>query len=256
MLKMRSRKTAFTLIELLVVVSIIALLVSILMPALSQARAQAKQAVCGSNLHQMGVAMIAYAVDNGDVFPSTSTVGPGAWSSWGTYGVVNDIGGGKWNPVGWGLLWQAGYAQDWRLYYCPGRRRDEWPAWNIFNKSSDWLFPFPQSSCYQLRGWRDTESTWQKSQSRNWRMTGRRTAIMSDMFINYVYAIAAHQTSINVGYSDGSTSSVSGYAGFPESIINRGGLPFFLWMEDRTYDSGHPMGEEEHWQVFEFFDSQ
>ena len=253
---MRSRKTAFTLIELLVVVSIIALLVSILVPALTQARAQAKQTACRSNLHQMGIAMIAYALDNEDKFPTTSTVGPGAWSSWGTYGVVNDIGGGEWNPVGWALVWQAGYGQDWELYYCPGRNRGEWPASYIFNRSPDWPFEFPQASCYQMRGWRNTESTWQKSQDANWRLSDRRMAIMADMFLNYPLAIAAHKTGLNVGYSDGSTSSVSGYAAFPESIINRGGLPFFLWMEDRTSDSGHPMGEEEHWRAFEWFDYQ
>ncbi|MBN2211611.1 MAG: type II secretion system protein [Sedimentisphaerales bacterium] len=54
----------FTLIELLVVVSIIALLVSILLPALSRAREQAKKAVCGTQLHQIGLAIYEYAVSN------------------------------------------------------------------------------------------------------------------------------------------------------------------------------------------------
>jgi len=58
-----TRKKAFTLIELLVVISIIALLVSILMPALSKARFQAKSIVCKSNLHQWGLAINLYAND-------------------------------------------------------------------------------------------------------------------------------------------------------------------------------------------------
>ena len=54
----------FTLIELLVVVSIIALLVAILLPSLAKAREQAKRTVCQSNLHQVGLAVFAYALDN------------------------------------------------------------------------------------------------------------------------------------------------------------------------------------------------
>lgn len=53
----------FTLIELLVVVAIIALLISILLPSLSQARELAKQAVCTSNLRQVGVAGMYYTHD-------------------------------------------------------------------------------------------------------------------------------------------------------------------------------------------------
>lgn len=60
---MKRQKTGFTLIELLVVVSIIALLVSILMPALGRAREQGRRAVCASNLHQLGIAQICYAQD-------------------------------------------------------------------------------------------------------------------------------------------------------------------------------------------------
>lgn len=60
---------AFTLIELLVVISIIALLVSILLPSLSAARAQAKAAVCQANLKRLGTGMNLYVNNNQDKFP-------------------------------------------------------------------------------------------------------------------------------------------------------------------------------------------
>jgi prepilin-type N-terminal cleavage/methylation domain-containing protein/prepilin-type processing-associated H-X9-DG protein len=60
------KQKAFTLIELLVVISIIALLVAILLPALKNAREQTKRIVCLSNLRQLTLAWIMYAESNDD----------------------------------------------------------------------------------------------------------------------------------------------------------------------------------------------
>ena len=65
----RRRSRAFTLIELLVVVSIIALLIAILLPSLKRARDQAKDVVCRSNMHQLGVMIQYYLSDSGERLP-------------------------------------------------------------------------------------------------------------------------------------------------------------------------------------------
>lgn len=64
-----TRPRAFTLIELLVVVAIIAVLLSILLPTLGQARASSRLAVCGSNLRQLGFGIHAYAVEYAGLIP-------------------------------------------------------------------------------------------------------------------------------------------------------------------------------------------
>lgn len=64
-----SKSRGFTLIELLVVVAIIAVLVSILLPALGSAKSYAIQAVCSNNLNQSGKALTMYTQENKEMFP-------------------------------------------------------------------------------------------------------------------------------------------------------------------------------------------
>ncbi|MFI4859572.1 MAG: type II secretion system protein [Phycisphaerales bacterium JB063] len=70
----RQRK-AFTLIELLVVISIIALLIGILLPALGAARKSARASVCLGHLRGAGQGVATYATDNKDFYPGPNTSG-------------------------------------------------------------------------------------------------------------------------------------------------------------------------------------
>jgi prepilin-type processing-associated H-X9-DG protein/prepilin-type N-terminal cleavage/methylation domain-containing protein len=117
-LRRRRQRRAFSLVELLVVTGIIAILIGILLPVISKARASAVSLTCLSNLRQMAVAATGYAGDSGGSFPIAYAY---AWDATTTTVYAWDLTtideAGQPTRVVPGLLWRSNDPS--RIQQCP-----------------------------------------------------------------------------------------------------------------------------------------
>ena len=162
----------FTLIELLVVVSVIALLIALLLPAIGLATENARRAVCGSNLRQILVTAHAYASDESGVLPSYPLPYPDAtrhlhrgyrddiWGPWDNRWCVGGKEEPTFNGPGSGvdnLTWYPGtrlltpYTSSPEVYQCPtetGHDDDSLYGFNSKERYESWFDIYGSSYHY------------------------------------------------------------------------------------------------------------
>ena len=120
-------KKAFTLIELLVVIAVIAVLMGILMPALRNAREQARRTVCSSHMHDLGISINLYSEHEDGFLPALRVGQDGAvrynqdvnhHARW--WRIHNQAGQmSYWNL---GLLWKTEIVENGKIFFCPGAK--------------------------------------------------------------------------------------------------------------------------------------
>lgn len=119
-------RRGFTVIELIVCMGVVAVLCGILLPSLRATREASCKLRCASNMHQIGVALVAYGIQSDNrIPPSINAMGANPLRRELMASRLQD--GGMAGPAGWdglGILVKGGYLGDCQCLYCPSHHGD------------------------------------------------------------------------------------------------------------------------------------
>lgn len=208
---------AFTLIELLVVISIVALLIGILLPALGATREAARSLACQSNLRQMGLVLAVYANDFDGQQPLGHSLGPGpvGWKQF-NYLLRSSPPSGAAPAFRWmGLLFNNGGFDSPEAFFCPSEKD---PLLSFDTAENPWpeagVVPGPGLSTrvgYGVRpvvAWPFPASLAQPGGLPTIDDLDPSTAVSADHVHKPERVTERHRTGVNVGRADGSVGRV------------------------------------------------